>query len=106
MFATAERIDSNGVTAASAVLTACLRLSAASDSTETPTVAGAELVTDCHPRITVEMMLMAPAAAVTAPGVWHVAVTLIVPPTGITTEAGRFQSNPFTSCTTPLVIVV
>src|SRR5690348_8404937 len=98
-------MPSSTVNDGSAMEVACRRRSAASVSTGAPTAADEGLLTDCQPSVGVAICVTVAGAAEIAPGVWHVAVTVISPVEGMTTEMGRFHRLLLMSCATPFVIV-
>jgi hypothetical protein len=78
----------------------------ASVSAGAPTAAAAGFVTDVPPRVGELMVVMLPVSTTTAPVFEQVAVTVTVPSTPITTEAGRRQITLLVSFIVPLVMVV
>ena len=62
-------------------------------------------MTEIQPAVGVAMILIWPGRAVIAPGVVEVAVTVIFPPFGITTEGGSAHRCPLASLANPLVTV-
>ncbi|GDP37217.1 hypothetical protein BvCmsOUNP011_03640 [Escherichia coli] len=69
-------------------------------------MAAAGLVTETQPRVGVLISEIVPASAATAPLTEHVAVTITVPSTPTTTEAGKRHITLLLSFTLPLMMVV
>src|SRR6185312_3730636 len=65
-----------------------------SDSTDCPGIGIAGLLTEVQPAVGVAIIWRSPIFAVTLPGVWQVAVTVMLPALGMITCGGRDHWNP------------